>query len=164
MESIILLGVLAGICLIAYLLGLRDQKIAQKALVKKLKDGFGQAPNREYKQDDLDHIPGYYSKHKESFQIDDTTWNDLNMDGVFARMNYCLSATGEEYLYHMLRSPRQEDDFKDQDSHVLFFQKPHLAVLHFQKIKERFTYILIQQSHGDIITRNLHTTISHHLF
>ena len=106
MESIILLSILAGICLIAYLLGLRDQKIAEKVLIKKLRDGFGQAPKREYKQDDLDHIPGYYSKHKESFQIDDTTWNDLNMDGVFARMNYCLSATGEEYLYHLLRSPR----------------------------------------------------------
>lgn len=144
MESIILLGVLAGICLIAYLLGLRDQKIAEKVLIKKLKDSFGQAPKREYKQDDLDHISGYYSKHKESFQIDDTTWNDLNMDGVFARMNYCLSATGEEYLYHMLRSPRQEDDFTDQESHVLFFQKNDDARLKcqliFAKIGRRIRY------------------------
>ena len=121
MEALILLAVLAGICLIAYLLGLRDKKIQEKYLIKKLKDTFGQAPNREYKPDDLDHLQGYYSKHKEEFQIDDTTWNDLNMDGVFARMNYCLSASGEEYLYYMLRSPKQKDDFDKLEQHVDFF-------------------------------------------
>ena len=56
MEALILLAVLAGICLIAYLLGLRDKKIQEKYLIKKLKDTFGQAPNREYKPDDLDHL------------------------------------------------------------------------------------------------------------
>lgn len=144
MEVLIFLGIMAGVCFLAYLLGLRDEKIREKYLLKKLKDGFGQAPGREYRQDDLDHLPGYYSKHHEKFQIDDTTWNDLNMDGVFARMNYCLSATGEEYLYYMLRTPHMLDDFDKMESHVEFFQNNNDAriksQLIFSKIGRRIRY------------------------
>jgi hypothetical protein len=39
------------------------------------------------------------------FLIDDITWNDLNMDSVFKRINPSLSTSGEQYLYYMLRSP-----------------------------------------------------------
>lgn len=137
MEVLIFLGIMAGICLLAYLLGLRDMKIREKYLIKRLKDGFGQAPGREYRQDDLDHLPGYYSKHHEKFQIDDTTWNDLNMDGVFARMNYCLSATGEEYLYYMLRTPHMLDDFDKMESQVEFFRKNDDARIKIQLIFSR---------------------------
>ncbi|SFB68346.1 MutS-related protein [Butyrivibrio sp. YAB3001] len=144
MESIILISILVGICFIAYLLGLRDQKIAEKALLIKLKKNSGQAPFREYKQDDLDHIPGFYNNHKSDNQIDDITWNDLNMDGVFARINYCLSATGEEYLYYLLRTLKQEDDFKEHEEHVKFFQSNADArqkcQLIFYKIGRRIRY------------------------
>ncbi|MCM1330507.1 MAG: hypothetical protein NC253_13835 [Ruminococcus sp.] len=35
--------------------------------------------------------------------IDDITWNDLDMDGIFDRLNTCQSSVGEEYLYALLR-------------------------------------------------------------
>lgn len=134
MESIIFLSVLVGISLIAYLLGLRDSKRAEKALLTRLKKNFGDAPKRNYKQDDLDHLQGYYKNHSADYQIDDTTWNDLNMDGVFARMNYCLSATGEEYLYHMLRTPLLDDDFDSLEKKVSFLQKNEDARISLQLI------------------------------
>ena len=59
MEALILLGFLTGICVLAYLLGLRDQAIIQRALDAKLKKDFGLAPNRVYKEDELDHLNGY---------------------------------------------------------------------------------------------------------
>lgn len=34
--------------------------------------------------------------------IDDITWNDLDMDNVFDRINTCQSSVGEEYLYALL--------------------------------------------------------------
>lgn len=34
--------------------------------------------------------------------VDRTTWNDLNMNKVFARINYTLTSTGEETLYRWL--------------------------------------------------------------
>ena len=134
MESIIFLSVLVGISLIAYLLGLRDSKRAEKTLLTRLKKNFGEAPKRNYKQDDLDHLQGYYKNHSTDYQIDDTTWNDLNMDGVFARMNYCLSATGEEYLYHMLRTPLLDDDFDSLEKKVSFLQKNEDARISLQLI------------------------------
>ena len=134
MESIIFLSVLVGISLIAYLLGLRDSKRAEKTLLTRLKKHFGEAPKRNYKQDDLDHLQGYYKNHSADYQIDDTTWNDLNMDGVFARMNYCLSATGEEYLYHMLRTPLLDDDFDSLEKKVSFLQKNEDARISLQLI------------------------------
>lgn len=138
MESIIFLSVLVGICVIAYLLGLRDQKNSENVLLQKLKKNFGDAPKRNYKSDDLDHIQGYYNNHKGGHQIDDITWNDLNMDGVFARMNYCLSATGEEYLYNMLRTPQMEDNFEDAEKKITFLQKNDEA-----RIKLQMTYAKI---------------------
>lgn len=134
MESIIFLSVLVGISLIAYILGLRDSKRAEKTLLTRLKKNFGDAPKRNYKQDDLDHLQGYFNNHRSDYQIDDTTWNDLNMDGVFARMNYCLSATGEEYLYHMLRSPLLDDDFNSLEKKVSFLQKNEDARISLQLI------------------------------
>ncbi|MBO6239954.1 MAG: hypothetical protein J6O61_03810 [Butyrivibrio sp.] len=144
MESIIFLSFLVGISLVAYLLGVRDQKTSERILLTRLKKNFGEAPKRNYKSDDLDHIAGYFKNHKADYQIDDTTWNDLNMDGVFARMNYCLSATGEEYLYHMLRTPLTDDDFEDLEKKVSFFQKDEDAriglQLLFSKIGRNIRY------------------------
>ncbi len=134
MEGIILLSILVGVSLVAYILGVRDQIASEKALVYKLKKNYGEAPKREYKPDELDHLLGYYKNHPEDFQIDDATWNDLNMDGVFARMNYCLSATGEEYLYYMLRTPKQIDDFEELERKVDYFQKNDDARIKVQRI------------------------------
>ena len=137
MESIILLSALLGVCILAYLFELRDQRTAQRLLLAKLKKDYGQSPNRKYKEDDLDHIKGYYLKHQSDYQIDDITWNDLNMDGVFVRMNYCLSATGEEYLYHMLRTPHFEDDFDDMEKKIELFRNNDELRQRFQIIFSR---------------------------
>lgn len=42
--------------------------------------------------------------------IDDITWNDLEMDDVFARLNNTLSSVGEEYLYKTLRTPEFDEN------------------------------------------------------
>ena len=101
---------------------MNDKLTAKKNLIKILTRVYGQPPTKKYKPDDMDHVGGYYKNHQDGFQIDDTTWNDLNMDGIFKRLNYCLSAAGEEYLYYMLRTPKQEDDFEDLEKQVDFFQ------------------------------------------
>ena len=107
---------------IAFGLGIRDALNAKKYLISKLKKNFGNPPAREYKSDDLDHVDGFFKNHREEGQIDDVTWNDLGMDGVFKRFNYCLSAAGEEYLYYLLRSPRQTDDFESFEEQVSFIK------------------------------------------
>lgn len=66
---------------------------------------YGTPPERNYGAEELSHISMYYKKHQQADQIDDITWNDLYMDAVYQRMNTCLSAAGDEYLYYRLRTP-----------------------------------------------------------
>ena len=123
MDLYTILGVILAVIVAAFLLGLRDRQNARKRLTEKLNNNYGKAPEREYKEGELSHITGYFKKHTESFYIDDITWNDLDMDSVYKRMNYCLSAAGEEYLYYMLRCPEMEDDFAFFEEQVQVFLK-----------------------------------------
>ncbi|MBE5829206.1 MAG: hypothetical protein E7305_07055 [Butyrivibrio sp.] len=123
MELYIILLVVLAFIVAAFLLGLRDRAVARRMLIKKLNNEYGKEPQRNYKAKDREHISGYYKNHRQGFQIDDTTWNDLNMDSVYDRMDYCLSAAGEEYLYYMLRTPKQADDFEDIEKKISLFNK-----------------------------------------
>ena len=51
-----------------------------------------------------------YAEHmeKNDLRIDGITWNDLDMDRVFERINNCQSSVGEEYLYNILHEPKYE--------------------------------------------------------
>lgn len=42
---------------------------------------------------------------KNDNEIDEITWNDLEMDGVFRKFNYTKSFIGEISLYKILRNP-----------------------------------------------------------
>ena len=94
MELYIILLVVLAFIVAAFLLGLRDRAVARRMLIKKLNNEYGKEPQRDYKAKDREHISGFYKNHRQDFQIDDTTWNDLNMDSVYDRMDYCLSAAG----------------------------------------------------------------------
>lgn len=80
----------------------------EKKFIQSLYRNFGELPDRKYTPENSAHIPGYYRRHPEEGQLDDITWNDLDMESVFRRMNYTYSATGEEYLYYLLRSTGRE--------------------------------------------------------
>ncbi len=95
---------------------------AEKQFAQKLYEEYGALPQREYKPGQLEVISKYYKKHKEGFFIDDITWNDLNMDEVFKKMNYTYSAAGEEYLYYLLRTPcMDERELLRREEIITFF-------------------------------------------
>ncbi|MBR1855422.1 MAG: hypothetical protein IJ794_20145 [Lachnospiraceae bacterium] len=87
-----------------------QQSNRRKAFRQSLYDDFGGLPKRKYTVENVQHIPGYYKRHAVEGQLDDITWNDLNMEEIFKRVNYTLSATGEEYLYYLLRSPGENSE------------------------------------------------------
>ncbi len=122
-DLFMIVGAILFIIVAAFLLGIRDKRREESNLLSKLKNNFGKAPDRVYKSEDLEHVTGFYKNHSDGFCIDDTTWADLSMDSIFKRVNYCLSAAGEEYLYYMLRSPRQKDDFDSFERQVSFFEE-----------------------------------------
>ncbi len=65
---------------------------------------FGRIPSVDNQDTDT---PSAYQKYAanafpDALYVDDITWNDLDMDAVFRRINVCSSSVGEEYLYHLL--------------------------------------------------------------
>ena len=56
-----------------------------------------------------------------TYDIDSITWNDLEMDRVFADLNRTCSAVGEEYLYAALFRPEFSEDELDRREKLISF-------------------------------------------
>lgn len=42
------------------------------------------------------------SRNETDYVVDEITWNDLEMDSIFLRINHTNSFIGEQVLYHKL--------------------------------------------------------------
>ena len=98
--------------------GLVEQR-KQRALAEKLiREEYGTVPGKERHREEAA-VKGSYLHWKESsgaFSLDDITWNDLDMDLIFRRMNYARSSAGAGELYRMLRCPVAEKEIlKERD-------------------------------------------------
>jgi len=86
----------------------------RRKLRARLRRGFGSVPSPHYFSGDMEHIRAYYDYRRENepdtFMVDDITWNDLDMDRVFKRINQDRCTSGEQYLYYMLRSPAMDEE------------------------------------------------------
>lgn len=85
----------------------------RKRLRRLLRRDFGKKPDALYFPGDMDEIRAY-ARHRRAaepgrFQLDDVTWNDLDMDRLFQRLNPRLSTAGEQYLYWQLHAPAQDE-------------------------------------------------------
>lgn len=108
MESLMILVLVIAAVLAVFIKGAADERVKQRRQKRKIHEGFGAVPDRDYSDEELSSIPGYFSMHQEPEQVDDITWNDLGMDQLFFRMNQTYSSAGQEYLYYLLRTPAAE--------------------------------------------------------
>ncbi|MCR5102378.1 MAG: hypothetical protein K6B41_13595 [Butyrivibrio sp.] len=120
MDLIAILGIIAAFLIIFIIMGYRNEKAAQQKYIRDCEKKYGGGPQIKYDNTYFDRINKYHLKHKTENSIDDITWSDLDMDNIFARINYCESSTGQEYMYHVLRSPSTKDDFDTLESHISF--------------------------------------------
>lgn len=118
-----------------FLKGLWDQHRAQKWNREQLRKSFGKAGRTEYADGELNGIVRYFEKHPKDFQIDDITWNDLNLDEIFLRMNSTCSSAGQEYLYAMLRSPSfEEKELQEREKLLEFLEQDEEMRVRMQEI------------------------------
>lgn len=102
--------ILLCILIMAYILvRLENRQAASKGKKALLEESFGAVPqpgNRDYSgiQYDWDFEQ---AKLPSSQQVDSVTWNDLEMDEVYLRINSCQSFAGEQALYVALHRLRQ---------------------------------------------------------
>ncbi len=94
-----------------------------KLLKLRLKREWGDTPTEEYSSEKLEFLKSYYNSVKdENLDVDDITWNDLDMDDIFMEMNNTQSSIGEEYLFSLLRKPCfSEEELRERNRLMKFF-------------------------------------------
>ena len=106
MNSVLaFLAVIAVILLLCALIGARNRKEEEAALRSRFIKEFGGIPSKKMSALRYEKVPAWYLRHQPEDGIDEITWNDLDLDAVYRRMDSTLSGAGEEYLYALLRSP-----------------------------------------------------------
>lgn len=109
MESLVFIAAMVAFVLVIFLSESVRTKKEEKRFKESLYQDYEQLSQKEYALERFARMGSYFDRHRKMGQLDDITWNDLGMDDLFMRMNYTLSASGEEYLYYTLRTLRQDD-------------------------------------------------------
>ncbi|HSL93826.1 MAG TPA: DNA mismatch repair protein MutS [Bacillota bacterium] len=86
---------------------------------KRIRDDWGKPPAKQ-RWDVLESVAAYWNEKRNSHpnpdHLDEVTWNDLDMDRVFERINATCSSVGAEYLYARLHEVthvgEELDDFE----------------------------------------------------
>ena len=120
MIAIILLAAV-GVLVVSIVVMSKIQ--AEKALKARLAANFGKPP--EEKDTEFESIRRYASHFAaDNLRVDSITWNDLDMDSVFERINGCQSSVGEEYLYNALHQPQFElESLQARESLIKYFDE-----------------------------------------
>lgn len=105
----------------------RGQREQKARTIRKIREGWGNIPSREFNYDEFETINHYFkSRQKDgNFFLDDITWNDLGMDDLFLLMNQTMSSVGEEYLYYLLRTPVTNQSILDERKRLIDFFTEH---------------------------------------
>lgn len=115
-----------GILILCAAMIIWDKIRQRKWFLRHLKQRWGIIPDREYTQEELESISHYARRHEgEPFMIDDITWNDLQMDEIFIRMNNTLSSCGEDVLYQMLRQPQMHREVLEERERLIAYFQTH---------------------------------------
>lgn len=105
MDAAVFLLVAGGFILILFIFGIIGDRRTRRESADAVSRLYGSRTPYRFTLREREHIRSYFDNHVSEGQIDDITWNDLQMDDVFEQMNYTQSQAGSEYLYYMLRTP-----------------------------------------------------------
>ncbi len=154
-ETVVGIGIMGLLLLSAAVVIILENKRRKLFLQQKLKNSWGQIPDKEYTYEDFYHISQFFlQREKDGFFIDDITWNDLDMDRIFMLLNQTFSAVGGDCLYDILRKPVfEEKELKYRNQLMIFFAQ-------HQEIREKVQTVLssVQKSGSSSIFENIHMT------
>lgn len=110
MEYLVFFGAAILFVLFMVVKGTIDARKEKAKFVRYLYDNYGELPRKEYIPGKLENIAIFYERHPKEGQLDQITWNDLNLEEIYKRVNYTYSSAGEEYLYYTLRTPEFSEE------------------------------------------------------
>lgn len=87
-------------------------------------NNYGKTINLDEVMIKMKNVSSYFRNKNEKNIIDDITWNDLNMDDIFKKINNTQYTAGQEVLYDMLRTPvYSQAVLTKRDKVIEFFKK-----------------------------------------
>lgn len=103
-TALILLGLL-------FCKGILDENRKKKQFLRSLREDYGKRETQRCSREELLHLSRRLEvgKNREAGDVDEVTWNDLDMDSVFMEINHTWSQPGQEYLYECLNRPEQDE-------------------------------------------------------
>jgi DNA mismatch repair ATPase MutS len=121
------------------------RKIRYYKTFEKVRYGWGKEVKRKR---DFKSIKGLFNYiDKDSFYIDDQTWDDLDMNIVYSKVDRTHTSPGEQALYAMLRTPELSYEKLDKRKKVMdIFQndsnlREEIGAILFNIGKQRKNYI-----------------------
>lgn len=113
--------------------------MSKRDMLNAMVECYGNRPDLTYFPGDMTSIRSYFDymqvEGDDAFLIDDATWDDLDMDTVFKRMNLGISNSGEQYLYYLLHAPAQErEEFERRRKLIELMERDHALreALHYR--------------------------------
>lgn len=133
-----------GIIIVIFIAIVYGQITTTKKFKIWIKAHYGKKPGeKEYNWKNISEFWNFNNESvPEDEKIDDVTWNDLEMNLVFHRINNCNSFAGEQVLYHTLHClPKNKQASELLENKINFFTK---------NIKERENIQLLLSSLGKV--------------
>lgn len=122
MNGITIVAVVILLVVLLIIKSVYDAVNDRKKMMERLMDEWGRAKDIEYAPGKIDSIKKFYLKDYAETDVDDITWNDLDMDELFMMLNHTESAMGEEVLYSILRRPvTDKEEIRYRDRLISFF-------------------------------------------
>lgn len=100
---------ISSIFFIAFLISLQQYISRMKNIKNSILNNYGKDIDLNKVDLKMDSISSYFRNKNDNLAIDNITWNDLNMDDVFKKINNTQSTVGTEVLYDILRNPIYEE-------------------------------------------------------
>lgn len=124
MEYLVFFIFVVLFLLFIFIKGALDARKEKKKFIRSLYENYGQLPKKEYAPGKLEQISNFFRRHPQDGQLDDITWNDLNLDEVFKKVNYTYTSAGEEYLYYTLRTSSLDgEELARREEQIQYFSE-----------------------------------------
>lgn len=117
------IGVIVGIVIGVVVWSISSDWKRKAKLKQRIMNEWGHIPQDEYTYEKFESIKEFYkSRQDDRYDVDDITWNDLDMDQIYMLINNTQSSLGEEYLFSLLKKPSfSEEELKERDRLIKFF-------------------------------------------
>lgn len=136
---LVMAGLIGGMLLIFLGLMAYQRRQSRRRLMARIRREWGKLPEVERDLTAYDCIRHYYlNRETEAFQIDDITWNDLDLDRVFCQINHTRSFLGESCLYDRLRTPQMHPERLEEFEQLVTYYQNH------EKEREELEYCFAQ--------------------